>query len=122
MGYFKTRRALAVGGGFVQIGADTNLYRTAANVLKTDDALTVAGVSTLTGLSTLSAGFNAAAGTQAALPYSTASPTVDTNGQIGFTQKGNRTYLTFYAGGTPFHVMFPQTTHGTITTTVGGTP
>ena len=49
MGFFKIRRALAVSGGSIQIGADTNLYRSAADLLKTDDALEIAGTVGLVG-------------------------------------------------------------------------
>lgn len=116
MGFRKIYGSLTVTGGSVNLGADTNFYRSAANVIKTDDALTV------TGIVTASAGVNAQGGTSFVAPYATASPTVDANGHISFVQKGDRSYLSFQCGGTPFHVMFPQTTHGTITTTVGGTP
>ncbi len=139
MGFFVVGN-LKMRGGSVQLGADTNLYRKAANQLATDDGMHVAGtagvvgaaqftaavtaLSTLgvTGIITASAGVNAAAGTLLAVPYGTASPTVNANGAISFVQKADRSYLTFQAGGTPFHIMFPQTTHGTITVTVGGTP
>lgn len=43
--------------GVLAIG-DANLYRSAANVLKTDDALAVTGALTVTGLSTLSGGLS----------------------------------------------------------------
>lgn len=119
---------LLVRGGSVQVGADTNLYRGAANRLHTDDAIQVGGTVNLTdtvragGIITAAAGMNAASGTILAAPYATASPTVNVNGHISFVQVGNRSYLAFQSGGTPFHMMFPQTTHGTITVTVGGTP
>ncbi len=38
-----TDDSLSVGGGVLTLAADTNLYRLSANVLKTDDSLTVAG-------------------------------------------------------------------------------
>lgn len=117
MGYFKIRRSLNIGGGSVQLGADVNIYRSAANVLKTDDSLTTAGY-TLTADKIL----NASSGTAAYLPYHTATPTVAVNGHFTMMQKGNRSYLLYYAGGTPCHIMLPQTTHGTVTITVGGTP
>lgn len=126
MGYFKTRRALAVGGGSVHIGADTNLYRSSANVLKTDDALTVAGASTLTGAVTANGGVDSS-GTvtltgRLVAPYGTASPTIASNGQIVVYTKSNVSYLGVYVGGTPNYIAFPATTHGTVTVTVGGTP
>ena len=122
MGFFKIKGALALGGGSVQLGADVNLYRSAANVLKTDDGLNVALASTLTGLATLSAGFNAQGGTQGILPYGTASPTIDQNGEVFVLQKGNRSYLCYQAGGTPCYITLPQVTAGTALYTVGGTP
>lgn len=132
MGFFKIRGSLSVGsgssGGSVNINPDVNIYRGAANRLVTDDAFQVGGTANLTGtvraggILTAAAGVNAAAGTVFAAPYATASPTIDTNGHIGFLQKGDRSYLVFQAGGTPFAIMFPQTSHGTVTVTVGGTP
>jgi len=108
MGFYKIKRALAVAGGSVHIGADTNIYRSAANVLKTDDALTVALALT--------------APTKLVAPYTTDSGTVDTNGQIQFEQKSNRSYLLYQCGGTPCYITLPQVTAGTMLVTVGGTP
>ena len=128
MGFYKIRRSLAVGGGSVQLGADVNLYRSAANVLKTDDALTVvgtltaSGATTLTGLATASAGLDASGGTKMLLPYATATPDINSNGQFQTIQKGNRSYLLYYLGGTPCYITLPQVTAGTMLVTVGGTP
>ena len=124
MGYVasKFRGAIAVGGGRVQLGADVNLYRSAANTLKTDDGLNVPLTSTLTGKITPSAGMDASGGPILAVPYATASPTVDTNGHLSYVQKGNRSYMLYRAGGTPCYMTLPQVTGGTILVTVGGTP
>lgn len=138
MGYFKIRRALAVSGGSVNIGADTNIYRTSANVLKTDDALTVTGTLTasaaatvgttlgVTGKATLNGGVDSS-GTitltgRLVAPHGTASPTIATNGQVVVYTKSNVSYLGVHIGGTPNYIAFPAATHGTITVTVGGTP
>ncbi len=128
MGYTKIRRALAIGGGSVQLGADVNIYRTSANVLKTDDALTVAGTltasgaSTLTGIATVSAGMDASGGTKLTVPYATTTPNINANGQLQMLQKSNLSYLLYYCGGTPCYIQLPQVTAGTMLVTVGGTP
>ena len=122
MGYFKIRRSLAIAGGSVNIGADTNLYRNSANVLKTDDALTVTGALTASALITASIGVDAAGGTKLTVPYATATPNINANGQLQMLQKANRSYLLYYAGGTPCYIALPQVSEGTALFTVGGTP
>lgn len=129
MGFLKIRRSLDVAGGSVHIGADTNLYRTSANILKTDDALTVTGLTTMTAGfvtargGTVTAGtVDLATGTALVIPHHTASPTVNKNGHLTFLQKANRSYLLYQAGGTPCYMTLPQVTEGTILVTVGGTP
>ena len=126
MGLFKIRRALAVGGGSVQIGADCNVYRTSANVLKTDDGLTVSGVLTASSTLTASGAVNAS-GTvtltgRLVAPYGTASPTVATNGQVLLVHHTHVPYLVVRSGGTTYHMAFPTATHGTPTFTANGTP
>lgn len=126
MGFFKVKRNLAIAGGSVQLGADTNLYRDSANALKTDDALTVAGAFTPTGAVVANGGISSS-GTvtvtgKLVAPYGTASPTIATNGQIVVYTKSDVSYLGVYIGGTPNYIGFPNATHGTVTITVGGTP
>ncbi len=66
-------------GAGLLIGGDTNLYRDSADVLKTDDSLTVAGL-----LSTAAA---AAGGAGLRVPHGTA-PTSPTNGDVWSTTGG----------------------------------
>ena len=49
MGIFKIWQRPAIVGGSVDIGADVNLYRSAADLLKTDDGLEIAGTVGLLG-------------------------------------------------------------------------
>ena len=129
MGWDKIYRRLRVkgriniGAGSVTFGdaEDTNLYRSAANTLKTDDALTVAGAFNASGAATVAGAFTAQ-GTPALVPYATASPTVDSNGQVGVYHKAGVAYLTFQSGGTPYVLGLPSATNGTLTITVNSVP
>lgn len=105
---FTVRGALRVKEGTVQVGADVNLYRNAANVLKTDDSFTVVGSLT--------------SGTAFVAPYGTSSPAPVTNGQIAVYHKTHVPRLVVYSGGTAYCVAFPAATHGTITVTVNSVP
>lgn len=128
MGFFKTRRSLAVGGGSVLIGADVNIYRSAANVLKTDDALTVASTLTAQAALTQSGGAVTLGGTTTVtnkliVPAGTATPTMGTvDGEIRAYTKNNKPYLAMVFGGSSFVMQFPVTTDGTAAFTAGGTP
>lgn len=127
MGFFKIKRGLAVAGGTVQIGADTGIYRSAANVLTTDDGLTVAGTLTPQGAVTQTGGAVSLGGTttvtnRLVVPYGTASPTIATNGQVHIYHKSNVAYLAIRSGGTPMYLAFPTSSDGTPTITIGGTP
>lgn len=85
------------------IGADCNVYRYAANKLKTDDGLIVGG-------------------TPFVAPYGTAAPTIDTNGQLAVYHKTHVPRLVLYSGGTPYAMAMPAATHGTLTITVNSVP
>ncbi len=172
MGLFKVRRTLALVAGTVDFGADCNLYRNSANVLKTDDALTVTGALVATG------GINASApgtvlgtftayksalgtviadagtlsikkhlnsggtttidggtvtavtgifsgssnmGTQVILPYG-ASAGLTANGDFRIYHGTFLPHFTFKSGGTQYTIALPNSTHGTITCTVGAAP
>ena len=90
--------------------------------LATFGAATINGVTTVNGALTAGSTISFAGGTSFRVPYHTVSPNVDANGQIAVLQKGNRSYLLYYAGGTPCYLTLPQVTAGTILVTVGGTP
>lgn len=113
--FFIVGRSLSVKGGSIHM-KDVNLYRSAANVMKSDDALTVAGTVTA------SLALDASGGTVLKVPYHTVSPNVDANGHLTFLQKGNRSYLLYHMGGTPCYITMPQVTAGTMLVTVAGTP
>jgi len=100
---FKERGRFFIRGGSVLIGADTNIYRSAADQLKTDDGLHVAGTALI-------------------VPYGTSATTKAQNGDFQVYHKGNVAYLTFRAGGTVYSVGLPAATHGTATITVGSPP
>jgi hypothetical protein len=102
MGYDKFRRKLWQAGS-VDLGADCNLYRDAANKLKTDDGLAVGG-------------------TPFIAPYSTSSPTLNANGQIAIYHKGGTPWVGFYIGGTPYVMQVPTSDGGTPVFTVNSTP
>lgn len=91
---FKIRRSLVIVGGSALLGADVNLYRSAANALKTDDGFIVGG-------------------TPFVAPYSTTSPTLDVNGQIAVYQKGGTPRLAVRLAGTVINIELPTTTGGT---------
>jgi len=120
MGFFKVRRSLAVTGGSVNIGADCNLYRSAANVLTSDDALTLTG--TLTPNGAVNAAGTVTTSGRLVIPHGTASPTVATDGQLFVYTKANVSRLGVRINGTPNYIAFPAATNGTVTVTVGGTP
>ena len=122
MGYMQIRGGITIKSATAQIniGPDCDLYRDSANVMKTDDALTVAG--TLTGEGAVTATGTLTASSKLVVPYSTAVPTVSSNGQLEFIQRNDRSYLIYQAGGTPCYVTLPQVTGGTALYTVGGTP
>lgn len=133
MGFFVIRNSLAVKGGSVQIGADTNLYRDSANVLKTDDALTVVGTLTAAGAQTHTgaltqtgpATYNGSvnfAGTPFKVPYATSSPTLGANGDLRMYLKVGIPYLAVQIGGTAYAIALPKTTDGTITVTANSLP
>jgi hypothetical protein len=86
---------------------DTNLYRSAANTLRTDDALTVTGLTTLNGGLTVEAGdtftFNSDAITDltgTGLTLSSGALTVDATSATGFFQNGGNSFGTSAVLGT----------------------
>ena len=128
MGLFVIKRGLSIKGGSVHM-IDVNIFRDSANVMKTDDALTVAGLFTATaGFATARGGtvtggtVDLAGGTAFLVPYHTVSPSVSSNGHLTALQKANRSYLLYQMGGTPCYITLPQVTAGTMLVTVGGTP
>lgn len=94
---YKFRRDIVVLGGSAQFGADTNLYRSAANTLKTDDSLVVGG-SLLT------------------VPYGNTSPALASNGDMAIYHKANVARLAIRSGGTIYTLQFAV---GTATFTAG---
>ena len=127
MGFFVIRNSVAVKGGSVQIGADANIYRSAANVLKTDDALTVVGTLTASGAQVHTGALSQAgsatfSGTPFVVPYETSSPTLGANGDLRLYLKAGIPRLAFQVGGTVYAIALPLTTHGTITITAGSLP
>ncbi len=97
---YKVRRNAIFLGGSVDLGADVNVYRSAADTLKTDDSFTIAGATFVA-------------------PYATTTPTMATNGQIQLYQKGGTPRLVVRLGGTNIIVQFPTATGGTAFYTVG---
>ena len=121
MGFFVIRRALAVRGGSVQLGADVNLVRDAANRLRTDDAFQVGGTANLDGATRIG-GSATFAGTPFVVPYGTASPTLSPNGDLRVYHKSAVARLAFQSGGTAYVIALPTATNGTITVSVGTIP
>lgn len=120
MGLIKWKSNFAIGGS-VQLGADTNIYRKAANQLATDDGFHAGGTVGVTGAATFSdsATFS---GTPFVVPYSTTSPTFATNGDLRIYHKTNTPAIAFRSGGTSYVLQFPTTDHGTATLRVNTVP
>lgn len=138
MGYFKVKQALAISGGSVLLGADTNLYRSAANILATDDALSVGGTvlvkKTSGGTTTIdggtvtvpgqlvNSGSAVFSGTPFIIPTGGTPTNLRSNGAMYLASVNDVNYLLFRVGGTPISVGLPATTHGTLTITVNSLP
>ena len=124
MGFFVVRRGLAVRGGSVQIGADCNLYRISASVLRTNDGLTVDGALTPSG-GVISAGYLAQtgsanmSGTPFRVPHGTIAPGLTQSGEIKMYDPTGAGKISMRIGGTVYTLAFPSATHGTVTITVG---
>ncbi len=115
---FKVRRTLVVVGGSVQMGADVNLYRSAANLLATDDAFQVGGTAYLVGATKFGAQvtFGSAALVQ---NEGSVAPTLTIHGDFQRAHVlGSPLNMYFRSGGTTYSIAFQAATHGTITCTI----
>ncbi len=115
---FKIRRTLVVVGGSVQMGADVELSRKAANLLGTDDGLQVGGTAYLVGASKFGAAVTFGSA-QFIMNEGSVTPTLTAHGDLQrFHVLGTTLTVAFRSNGTTYAMAFPSTTHGTPTITI----